>query len=169
MSATRDILFALSSYSGGYRMMRARMCGSTWEPKEMRARPTAVQSAYSDAVMRVALSRLKKNGFVQNRRGIWSITERGKLYALKKIFLGHHRKILEKKSKSIIIAFDIPETQKKRREWLRVELRNLGFEMLQRSVWFGPAPLPADFIDSLKFLKILSHIKFFEAKEADIA
>ena len=44
----------------------------------------------------------------------------------------------------------------------------LGFEMLQRSVWLGPSPVPQEFIDSLRKLQILQYMKFFEAKEADI-
>ena len=168
MSAARDILFVLSSYSGGYRVMRARIAGSIWEPRETRSQSIAAQKAHSDAVMRVALSRLRKKGFVENKRGVWKITDRGRAYSIQKIFHSHSKKIHTKKERCIIIAFDIPETQKKSRDWLRLELYNLGFEMLQRSLWFGPTPLPKEFINSLKALNIFPHIKFFEAKEADI-
>ena len=68
----------------------------------------------------------------------------------------------------MIVAFDIPERFKKERHWLRGELRGLGFEMLQKSVWFGSAPLPIGFVETLGTLRLLEFIKFFDAKEADI-
>ncbi len=120
--------------------------------------------------MRVTLSRLKKRGYVENKKGIWQITKAGRARLSNKIsFLPtHSRKIIRQGPKSIVISFDIPEAYKKKRNWLRVELLYLGFEMLQKSVWLGPAPLPEKFIDSLRELQILPYIKFFEAKEMDI-
>ncbi|MDO8664139.1 MAG: hypothetical protein Q7K44_01100 [Candidatus Liptonbacteria bacterium] len=168
MGHVDDILIVLSSYSGGYRLMRARMRGSTWRPK-VGGTPYNFQDA-PDAIMRVTLSRLKRKGYVENKKGIWQITKAGREHLLKKVsfFPPHSRRIVKAEFKNIIISFDIPETHKKKRNWLRIELLCLGFEMLQRSVWLGPAPLPKEFIDSLHKLQILPYIKFFEAKETDI-
>ena len=68
----------------------------------------------------------------------------------------------------MVITFDIPETQRKRRDWLRAELSALGFVPLQKSVWFGPAPLPKDFTNTLVDFDVLEFMKFFEAKEYEI-
>lgn len=121
----------------------------------------------SDASIRVTLHRLRKKGFVENKNRVWQITKMGRRY-LSQIFPSHSRIPTRKDSKSIVVVFDIPEVNRKKRDWLRRELICLGFEMLQRSVWFGPAPLPAEFVDSLQKLQFLKHVKFFDAKEADI-
>ncbi len=68
----------------------------------------------------------------------------------------------------MIIAFDIPESKRKSRYQLRIELVSLGFKMLQKSVWLGPAPLPKEILEHLKNMDILPHLKFFEVKEKDI-
>jgi len=116
------------------------------------------------------LSRLKKNGLVQGERGTWSITKKGlerlasALPSVRKRGKVNSRTV----SKSMIVMFDVPERMRRKRDWLRLELVCLGFEMLQKSVWFGPAPLPPEFIQSLNQMKLLSYLKFFEAREADI-
>ena len=68
----------------------------------------------------------------------------------------------------MIVAFDIPEREKRKRGWLRRELANLGFEMLQKSIWLGPSPVPKDFIQSLRDAELLGYIKFFRAHETEI-
>ncbi len=167
MSFTDDLLVVLSSYSGGYRLMRARMRG---DMRQFRGDvPNRSAERASDATMRVTLSRLKKRGLIENRKGEWKITKWGRKYlADKRVFPNHAEKTAAHTQKNIIISFDIPEKQRKERHWLRTELVILGFIMLQKSVWFGPSPLPDAFVESLKNLKILPHIKFFEAKESDI-
>jgi len=80
-----------------------------------------------------------------------------------------NRKQTENKNiRQMIIAFDIPEEKRKNRYWLRVELVSLGFKMLQKSVWLGPAPLPKELLDHLKNIDILPYLKFFEVKKSDI-
>ena len=63
----------------------------------------------------------------------------------------------EKSNDLTLIVFDIPEKFKYKRVWLRKYLRNLGFQMLQRSVWIGKYKIPEDFIHDLRELKILSN------------
>jgi DNA-binding transcriptional regulator PaaX len=160
MSFSDDLLAVLSSYSGGYRLMRARMHGYTGPARGTRQGRREV----SDAVMRVTLSRLKRRGFVQHKDGRWSIGELGRRY----LRLRAEKAQNTQKKKAIIVAFDIPERKKLNRNWLRNELISFGFEMLQKSVWFGPAPLSEEFIRSLGERGLLPHLKFFEAKEAEV-
>ena len=116
------------------------------------------------------LSRLKKKGYVANeKRGVWNITEAGKKYVLSKLPRLHRTgKKVPATAKNMIVVFDIPESKRKMRDWLRIELVALGFEMLQKSVWFGPAPLPEKFIHTLDEWSIAPHLKFFSVHEADI-
>ena len=175
MSAVDDLLIALSSYHGGYRLMRRRARGYTGYTKQERER-YGIGERDRDRdhstdlnVERVMLSRLKEKGFVTNeQRGIWKLTAHGFEHA-KKILAGRQNAIhINKERPNLIVAFDIPEVDAGKRQWLRLKLRWHGFRMLQKSVWFGPGPLPESFVDELRTLRVLSHMKFFSAQEADI-
>ena len=52
----------------------------------------------------------------------------------------------EKSNDLNLIIFDIPEKYRHKRVWLRKYLINLGFQMLQKSVWIGKYEVPEDFI-----------------------
>ena len=164
MSLIEDLLTILGSYHQGYSLMRRRMHGY-----EDHSFSRSVKEA-SDSSLRVVLSRLKKQGLVKNERGLWNITDKGKEYLKKKLFFRKHKKRLNapNKSRRLIVAFDIPEYKRRERDWLRIELKNLGFKMLQKSVWFGPAPLPNDFVITIKEFGILEFLKFFKAEEQEV-
>ncbi|MFH1200737.1 MAG: CRISPR-associated endonuclease Cas2 [bacterium] len=65
-------------------------------------------------------------------------------------------------SKNLIVMYDIPHLQKKERDWFRRQLVKFGYIMIQKSVWVGPSPLPADFLDYLKEIKIGDNFKTFK-------
>ena len=50
--------------------------------------------------------------------------------------------------------YDIPEVRKAEREWLRWHLKKFGYVLIQKSVWMGPSPLPKDFLDYIKEIKL---------------
>jgi len=109
------------------------------------------------------LYKLKKENLIEEKRknGVryFSITNKG-LEKLKNIKQKWHK---EQKSKELImIIFDIPESDRDKRRWLRNTLKQLGFKMLQKSVWIGKNKLPVGFIKELKILKLLKHIEIFE-------
>lgn len=163
MSFSQKILLILTSSSGGYRLLR----------KLYSSHPSYSADTVSDNTFRITLSRLKKHGFVENKEGTWSITSKGNVFlknlqprGLKKHI--HYNSPSRHRKKSLIISFDIPEIQRKKRDWLRIELINLGFTQLHRSVWLGPAPLPVDFVGSLKELSLFPHMKFFAARKEEI-
>ena len=51
--------------------------------------------------------------------------------------------------KWIIVIFDIEEVSRKQRDQLRNMLKNIGFGMLQQSVWITPLPIGQDIKESL--------------------
>ena len=166
MGLARDLMVVLSDYHGGYRLMRRRMRG---DMRDFEGISRAVRDA-SEATLRVTLSRLKKRGLVRNEKGRWWLTKNGKgflarLLVRRPVLFSHHK---QQREKNMIVAFDIPESRRLARNWLRANLVHLGFIMLQKSVWFGPAPLPKELIAAMQEWKILSCVKFFEAKESDI-
>ncbi|OGI60898.1 hypothetical protein A2814_01215 [Candidatus Nomurabacteria bacterium RIFCSPHIGHO2_01_FULL_38_19] len=64
--------------------------------------------------------------------------------------------------KNLLLIYDIPEARKKERDWFRRQLKNFDFVMIQRSVWVGPSPLPADFTDYLKRIGLQKEFKTFK-------
>jgi len=64
--------------------------------------------------------------------------------------------------KNLIVMYDIPHTMKKERDWFRRHLIKFEYVMIQKSVWVGPSPLPKDFLDYLKEIKIGDKFKTFK-------
>ena len=64
--------------------------------------------------------------------------------------------------KNLVVMYDIPSDKKKEREWFRRHLRKFNFEMIQKSVWVGPSPLPRDFLDYVKSIGLGNKLKAFK-------
>jgi len=71
-------------------------------------------------------------------------------------------------SKNLIVMYDIPDSQRKERDWFRRHLVKFGYIMIQKSVWVGPSPLPKDFLDYLKEIKIGDNFKTFKLAKSYI-
>ena len=82
----------------------------------------------------------------------WAITDRGltKFRQLKQESATTSNFTKEPNTTLNIIAFDIPEKHRSQRNWLRFSLKDLGFTMLQKSVWFGKFKIPEEFIVEIK-------------------
>lgn len=116
------------------------------------------------------LSKLRKEGLVQkqrsNKKSFWKITKKG-LEKLSNISDGksflRDKNYNKKKSDNLnLVIFDIPEKLKYKRAWLRKQLKFLGFEMLQKSVWVGKFGIPKELIFDLKDLKMLPYLHIFK-------
>ena len=64
--------------------------------------------------------------------------------------------------RDLLIMFDIPTAKKAHREWLRWHLKKFNYIMVQKSAWVGPSPLPKEFSDYLKRIKLDKYIKTFK-------
>jgi CRISPR/Cas system-associated endoribonuclease Cas2 len=62
----------------------------------------------------------------------------------------------------IIVAFDIPETERKKRDWLREVLKTLNLTMVQKSLWIGKMKLPQNLIDDLHRVRLMDCVEIFE-------
>ncbi|OGG43043.1 hypothetical protein A2841_02720 [Candidatus Kaiserbacteria bacterium RIFCSPHIGHO2_01_FULL_48_10] len=118
---------------------------------------------FSKLTFAMILRRLQKQGLVQQGRGGWSITARGKtiLSRSRHGSSAVHTMIPKKDGKMRLVIFDIPEKQKGVRGWLRGELSGFGFEMLQKSVWKGYTPVPEPFARDLDFFDLRSNVHIF--------
>lgn len=127
----------------------------------------------------VLLHRLQESGLVTkqkiaaNGKSKWFITEKGlteKNFATRlidkfvnkiKINVSTSYSDAKLSKQKIIIIFDIEEKERWKRSWIRAVLKNLNFEMLQKSVWLGKTILPKEFAEDLKKLNLLKAVKIF--------
>jgi len=114
---------------------------------------------------------LKRRGYLavkkdKKNRSFFHLTPKGKLRLLKYLHLeklrkgkwdGHWR----------VIIFDIPESLKKWREYLRKDLRNLGFQQLQRSVYITPYPVTGELHQILEEWNLRKYFRYLTVSEID--
>lgn len=150
MSIICDILKELGSMSLSYKGMRVNFLGL---PKFRR---------YSPGSLRGTMSYLLKEGFIKEHGG-FQLTQKGRLYIKRKIdSLQHFNCQFPKDApKNLIVMFDVPETKKAEREWLRWHLKRFQYLMIQKSVWVGPSPLPKEFLDYVKSIGLKESLKIF--------
>ncbi len=159
MNIMKEALKTVSNYPGGYRVIYDLIY-----QKEIRSKS-------KDQVLRNTLSKMKKRGLLSNTKGVWTITPEGKLFlgAQKNGLIKFSNKKTKnnKLTKTTMVIFDIPEKKRQYRNWLRNELVGFGFELIQKSVWFGPF-LPKEFISYLNERKLLEYVRFFNVTEKDL-
>src|SRR3989344_1698679 len=96
------------------------------------------------------ICRLRRQGIIEKEESKWKLTIRGKdkLKTFKKLkgkFLPVRSYEKTEDDEFKLIIFDIPESDRRKRGWLRDSLVNLGFNMLQKSVWGGKVKIPENF------------------------
>jgi DNA-binding transcriptional regulator PaaX len=64
--------------------------------------------------------------------------------------------------KDLLVIYDIPDNKKIVRDWFRRQLRSFDFIMIQKSVWVGPSPLPAEFVTYIKEIGLNTEFKSFK-------
>ncbi|HPN55062.1 MAG TPA: CRISPR-associated endonuclease Cas2 [Candidatus Moranbacteria bacterium] len=117
------------------------------------------KAKYKEITIRQSLRRLEKYGFIERNEAQFIITKKGKEFLnqlLKK--KKQSRKMWDKKYR--VVIFDIPETKRKSRNWLRAELYLLGYKRLQNSVFIGKKTLPEDIILGIKENKISNFVNY---------
>jgi CRISPR/Cas system-associated endoribonuclease Cas2 len=117
------------------------------------------------------LSKLEKDGLIEKigkrAKRHFKITNTGTkkintLRKFKKIALPSKKYKKEKSKKTSIIIFDIPEKEKRKRDWLRLAISNMGFELIQKSVWMGKVIIPVEFLKTIRDINIIEYVEIFE-------
>lgn len=105
------------------------------------------------------LSNLKRDGLIEKEGKKWSITKHGrdrlKSYDSKYPDLRYAQ---EGSDNLMIVMFDIPERERGKRAWLRSALTNMGFKMVQQSVWAGKKKVSKRFLKDINKLQIAQYI-----------
>lgn len=117
------------------------------------------------------LNYLKTQGLVkserQKRKSFWKITQKGS----EKLAVLRERNLYSKETATyppqnnvslIIVSYDIPKRENRKRYWLCEALFSLGFRRLQYSLWAGKKKVPEKFVRDLRQRKMLPYIHIFE-------
>jgi len=123
-------------------------------------------SLRSAKTISATLSRLKRKGLVaisgSKKKAVWNITVIGKRhFAARKGWL-----LPAEDGKIRLVMFDIPEGEKSKRDWLRLQLIACDYGHLQRSVWIGTRPLPEELLQELKKRGLNSYVHIVGLEEA---
>ncbi len=116
--------------------------------------------------------RLKKDGLVEkknkNKKPLIKLTSKGKeiLQKLRATILPNNKYKSQSDDTLKIVIFDIPEREREKRDWIRAALKNLKFNMVQKSVWIGKAKLPKEFIKDLNRMNIFMYVEIFAVTKA---
>lgn len=113
---------------------------------------------------------LKKNNYikVKNLEGkkAMMLTKDGIGKAIRAGFkLESQKKQKRKDKKWIMIIFDIPKQDERKRGILRSILQGLGYKMFQKSVWITPYDVFEKTENLLQFYSLDSYVKIFLIKE----
>jgi len=116
----------------------------------------------------IFISKMKHDGLIEkSENNKFIISDKGvdKLGKLRNSLPTRFYKKKTGSSGPIIISFDIPEGLRRKRNWHREVIKNLGFEMVHKSVWIGKVKIPKEFILDLERLRILEFIEIFEVSK----
>jgi len=112
------------------------------------------------------INNLKNRGYLRETKKGWELTPKGRIEIIKIIIW---KKLNNKKwdGKWRIIIFDIPEMSRRDRDFLRRELKWIGFIELQKSVWIFPYDMEKELVALLKLWKLefLGDIRFLVAEK----
>lgn len=153
-----DIFFA--TYHESYR--RARNFGIRYRPP-----PSRNPKVEERALFYNLLAKLNAQGLIEKtHRNAWRPTKRGHkkrrgLHAQQKMIIPRAHYPVKPSLTWNIIMFDIPEKEKRKREWLRAALVAMGCRRLQKSVFAGRIKLPEQFLDDVRLLHLLPHVEIF--------
>ncbi len=118
-------------------------------------------------IIRVNISRLEKQGIIRKSENEkFELTADGEEMVA---YIKNRYSILNKKwdKKIRVVVFDIPEKEKRYREWFRTELGLLLFKQLQKSVYFGKYPIQDDLYQDIIKNNFFDNIHIFTINEAD--
>ena len=107
--------------------------------------------------------RLKKNNLAVISGEYVSISSKGK-----KRYVNFQSRFLSAKPEGnsrVLVLFDIPEHKRKIRRWLRDQLKEWDFELVQKSVWIGQGSLPKEFGEYLVLLGIKDNVKVYPIRK----
>ncbi|MEK9174882.1 MAG: hypothetical protein AAB725_02845 [Patescibacteria group bacterium] len=131
--------------------------------RQMLGFPTSYE--FSPRTFSAILSRLKSQGLVVKKgnhgKSLWSLTKKGSDLLIDEISAG----LPQEDGLMRLVIFDVPESERGKRDLMRTELVACGYNQLQKSVWVGYRPLPERFIKNLDDLKLKDKVEIFSVNK----
>lgn len=123
-----------------------------------------VFSDYKEQSVRNSFSSLYRKKYITKKGSVVYITKEGRYYMMNKNSgLKLFSPPFEKNApKNLLVLFDVPENKREERDWFRRHLQRFGYEMIQRSVWIGPSPLPKEFLSYVQSIGLKDCIQTFK-------
>ena len=161
-SVTGELLGVfLCDYQESYKRARGITYGRMYDKKS----PAELKKE-RDKKFYNLMHRLRKDCLITKKKSSWTITKKGKqkldgLKERKEVFIPRKKYLIEEGKELNIIIFDIPEEQRRKRDWLRETLIQLGFSKLQQSVWISKNKLPEELLKDLQTFRMLEYVEIF--------
>jgi DNA-binding transcriptional regulator PaaX len=127
-------------------------------------KPWKPERKYENHSFNNAVSRLNKKELIEKINGKWMLTKSGKEYFenKNKLAIKFHSPFVFNAPKNLLLMFDVPESKRAERNWLRYHLKEFQYHMIQQSVWVGPSPLPKNFKEHAKNIGLNKFVKTFK-------
>ena len=169
--------FLSAGYGASYRRMeyelykikrdRAKISDGIFEERKARIRFQKLFSALkSDGLIVEAEKKESKKGkfFKLTGKGLEKIKH---LYKYKQKTLPPVLSYKPEEASAVtIVTFDIPEKLRKKRDWLRTVMKQLGFRFIQKSICIGKVKIPQEFLEDLEKLRIGSFVEIFQVTKS---
>jgi len=125
-------------------------------PRSMRDGLYHMDRRINDRAKAKGISQLKRQGLLtdykKNGERYLKLTKKGKIEIVRYKLKAKTTESWDKKWR--VVIFDIPEVTRKDRNFLRSQLKWLGFFELQKSVWVFPYDIKNDLQEFMKLCKI---------------
>jgi len=171
--ASVDIMDAIlsSGYGASYSKMQYSLKQKSYRKSQEEINKQRTQNYYN------ILYRLRKDNLIiekeEGGKRFFRATSKGlkKILLLKETLSSSKNlpsKYYKKENQSFftIVVFDVPEKERRSRDWLREVLKNLGFQMIQKSVWLGKIKIPKELLNDIFKLKLENFVEIFEISKA---
>ncbi len=162
------LAFLKAGYGASYRKLE-------WEHAKIERR--RAQGALARQVEQVARQRYAQFLYQLRRDGLLEENERAGVHLLRLTAKGKEKLAALRKRRSrmlpsvaypralghemTIVTFDVPERERRKRDWLRAVLKGLGFTMVHKSVWVGEVRIPRQLLEDLRDFRIAEFIEIF--------
>ena len=165
-SLARDLLYEIPKYDTRFSLIRVTLEAIVEENPKL-----------DKEQVRQSLYYVKNKGYIKeriirsNERGRvikFELTKKGKEllrgYEFKDLQIDLPNSVNRWDGKWRFVIFDVPEKHRYARDIFRDKLKNLGFFMVQQSVWIYPYECRKEIDFILEFLWLRAYVLFFEVK-----
>lgn len=153
-----------------FRVLNALIDERALDLRELWDRVENFAPSWDKRQLQYKLYNLKRQGYLAARKSnnvsFFHLTPKGRLGLLKHLHL-EKLKLAKWDGRWRIAVFDIPESIKKWREYLRGELKRLGFYALQESVYITPYPVTGELDRLLKEWNLRKYFRYITVSEID--